>query len=43
MKGKRHICFLTGTLNAMAGAERMTAVVANGLSELGHTVSILSL
>jgi len=39
----RHICFLTGTLNAMAGAERMTAVIANGLAELGHTISILSL
>jgi len=43
MKGNRHICFLTGTLNAMAGAERMTAVIANGLADLGHTVSILSL
>ncbi len=39
----RNICFLTGTLNAMAGAERMTAVVANALAGLGHTVTILSL
>ncbi|RDK12118.1 glycosyltransferase family 4 protein [Cupriavidus lacunae] len=43
MKVGRNICFLTGTLNAMAGAERMTATVANALAELGHTVTILSL
>ncbi|MBF6986696.1 glycosyltransferase family 4 protein [Cupriavidus sp. IK-TO18] len=39
----RNICFLTGTLNAMAGAERMTATVANALAALGHNVTILSL
>ncbi|WP_011296925.1 glycosyltransferase family 4 protein [Cupriavidus necator] len=43
MSKGRHVCFLTGTLNAMAGAERMTAVIANALAESGHTVSILSL
>jgi glycosyltransferase involved in cell wall biosynthesis len=43
MSGGRHICFLTGTLNAMAGAERMTAVIANALADSGYTVSILSL
>lgn len=43
MKTCRNICFLTGTLNVMAGAERMTATVANALAELGHNVSILSL
>lgn len=43
MTTPRHICFLTGTLNAMAGAERMTAVMANALAERGFAVSILSL
>ena len=38
-----HICFLTGTLNAMAGAERMTATIANALAERGFAVSVLSL
>lgn len=37
------ICFLTGTLNAFAGAERMTAVIANALAERGYPVRILSL
>lgn len=37
------ICFLTGTLNAFAGAERMTAVIANGLAERGYRVCVLSL
>ncbi|MGE8363271.1 glycosyltransferase family 4 protein [Cupriavidus sp.] len=37
------LCFLTGTLNAMAGAERMTATIANMLAEQGYPVSILSL
>lgn len=37
------LCFLTGTLNAMAGAERMTATIANALAEQGYAVSILSL
>ncbi|WP_037023568.1 glycosyltransferase family 4 protein [Cupriavidus sp. GA3-3] len=40
---RRNICFLTGTLNAMAGAERMTATIANALADLGHRVTILSL
>lgn len=43
MKARRNICFLTGTLNVMAGAERMTATVANALAALGHNVTILSL
>lgn len=43
MSKGRHVCFLTGTLNAMAGAERMTAVIANALAERGNSVSILSL
>lgn len=43
MKARRNICFLTGTLNVMAGAERMTATVANALAEFGHDVTILSL
>ncbi|MDF3886533.1 glycosyltransferase family 4 protein [Cupriavidus basilensis] len=37
------ICFLTGTLNALAGAERMTAVIANALAERGYQVCIISL
>lgn len=39
----RKICFLTGTLNAFAGAERMTAVMANRLAALGFEVHVLSL
>lgn len=37
------LCFLTGTLNAMAGAERMTATMANALAGQGYSVTILSL
>lgn len=37
------ICLLTGTLNAMAGAERMAATIANALAERGFAVSVLSL
>ncbi|CAG2142599.1 GalNAc-alpha-(1-_4)-GalNAc-alpha-(1-_3)-diNAcBac-PP-undecaprenol alpha-1,4-N-acetyl-D-galactosaminyltransferase [Cupriavidus campinensis] len=37
------VCFLTGTLNAFAGAERMTAVIANALAARGYRVFILSL
>nr|WP_315592637.1 glycosyltransferase [uncultured Cupriavidus sp.] len=37
------VCFLTGTLNAFAGAERMTAVIANRLTALGFRVHVLSL
>ncbi|WP_420993378.1 glycosyltransferase family 4 protein [Cupriavidus sp. 30B13] len=43
MKTLPTICFLTGTLNAFAGAERMTAVIANALAERGYPVWILSL
>lgn len=39
----RSVCFLTGTLNVMAGAERMTATIANALAQSGYEVSILSL
>jgi len=37
------VCFLTGTLNAFAGAERMTAVIANALAGRGYRVFVLSL
>ncbi|MDF3838064.1 glycosyltransferase family 4 protein [Cupriavidus basilensis] len=37
------LCFLTGTLNAVAGAERMTATMANALAGQGYAVTILSL
>lgn len=37
------ICFLTGTLNAMAGAERMTATIASALAKRGYDVSVLCL
>lgn len=37
------VCFLTGTLNAFAGAERMTAVIASALAERGYKVFVLSL
>jgi glycosyltransferase involved in cell wall biosynthesis len=43
MTMSRTVCFLTGTLNALAGAERMTATIANALAQRGHTVRILSL
>ncbi|TXI82686.1 MAG: glycosyltransferase family 4 protein [Cupriavidus sp.] len=43
MKKLPTVCFLTGTLNAFAGAERMTAVIANGLAERGYRVLVLSL
>ncbi len=43
MSTKPTLCFLTGTLNAFAGAERMTAVIANELARRGYTVHILSL
>lgn len=42
-KAKPKLCFLTGTLNALAGAERMTATIANALAEQGYSVTILSL
>ncbi|SPC08556.1 exported hypothetical protein [Cupriavidus oxalaticus] len=42
MNQRSHGCFLTGTLNAMAGPKRMTEVIANALAESGHTSSILS-
>lgn len=40
---RKTVCFLTGTLNAFAGAERMTAVMANRLAALGFEVHVLSL
>lgn len=40
---KPTLCFLTGTLNALAGAERMTATIANALAEQGYAITILSL
>lgn len=43
MTARPTICFLTGTLNAFAGAERMTAVIANALAERGYRVFVLSL
>lgn len=42
-RAKPTLCFLTGTLNALAGAERMTATIANALAEQGYEVTILSL
>ncbi|MCO5398477.1 glycosyltransferase family 4 protein [Ralstonia soli] len=42
-QAKPRLCFVTGTLNALAGAERMTATIANALAEQGYTVTILSL
>jgi len=43
MSQRPAICFLTGTLNVFAGAERMTATVANELARRGHRIHILSL
>ncbi|URF03404.1 glycosyltransferase family 4 protein [Cupriavidus campinensis] len=43
MTNRKAVCFLTGTLNAFAGAERMTAVIANGLAEQGHDIHVISL
>lgn len=43
MSSPRTLCFLTGTLNALAGAERMTAVIASALAERGYRVHALSL
>lgn len=37
------IAFLTGTLNAVAGAERMTATICNALAARGHKIHIISL
>jgi len=37
------IAFLTGTLDVLAGAERVTALIANGLAQRGWQVHILSL
>lgn len=42
-QAKPTLCFLTGTLNALAGAERMTATIANALAEQGYAITILSL
>ncbi|NYH98076.1 glycosyltransferase family 4 protein [Cupriavidus plantarum] len=43
MTARPTVCFLTGSLNAFAGAERMTAVIASGLAERGYRVFVLSL
>lgn len=43
MSAPRTLCFLTGTLHALAGAERMTAVIASALAERGYRVHVLSL
>jgi glycosyltransferase involved in cell wall biosynthesis len=43
MTAPRTVCFLTGTLNALAGAERMTAVMASALAERGYRVHVISL
>lgn len=43
MTSRPTICILTGTLNAFAGAERMTAVLGNALAEQGYRVFVLSL
>lgn len=37
------VCFLTGTLNALAGAERVTARIANALAARGSRIHVLSL
>jgi glycosyltransferase involved in cell wall biosynthesis len=41
MKLPRKICFFTGTLSVLAGAERVTAVLASALAALGHEVHIV--
>ena len=43
MSVPRTVCFLTGTLDALAGAERVTAVLANALADRGWRVHILCL
>lgn len=43
MSARPVICFLTGTLDALAGAERVTAVVASALAARGYTVHVLAL
>jgi glycosyltransferase involved in cell wall biosynthesis len=43
MSSRPTVCFLVGTLDLLAGAERVTAVVANGLARRGWQVRILSL
>lgn len=43
MSARPVICFLTGTLDALAGAERVTAVIANALAARGYTVHVLAL
>lgn len=37
------VCFLTGTLNALAGAERVTASIASALAARGYRIHVLSL
>jgi len=43
MSHKPRVCFLTGTLGEIGGAERMTAVIANDLVTRGYEVFIVSL
>lgn len=43
MTSRPTVCFLVGTLDLLAGAERVTTVVANGLARRGWQVRILSL
>lgn len=43
MSARPVVCFLTGTLDALAGAERVTAVVASALAARGYTVHVLAL
>jgi len=43
MNTRPTLCFLTGTLGAFAGAERMTATIANALADRGYRVFVLSL
>ncbi|WP_171532110.1 glycosyltransferase family 4 protein [Acinetobacter defluvii] len=39
----KNICFLIGNLNHSGGTERVTTLIANGLSQYGFKVSILNL
>lgn len=39
----KRICFFLGSANLSGGTERVATIIANGLAEAGHNVSILSL
>jgi len=43
MNTRPTVCFLVGTMDLFGGAERVTAVIANGLVQRGWRVHILSL